>query len=100
MGTLNFAVTDYGRRGTTIQSSRLVTSGAYTTSTSASNVEDAGGDITLSAGQVFTCVASEDMRIAFGGTAATASTGHFLPALTQRDFEIVDAGLVSAIDVA
>lgn len=100
MGTLSFSVSDYGRRGVTVQSSKYVTGGAYTTSTSASNLEDAGGDITLAKGQVLICFADEAMRIRFGGVAATASTGHYIPATTPMQFEIADAGLVSVIDVA
>lgn len=100
MGTLSFSVSDYGRRGTTVQSSKHVTSGAYTTSTSASNVEDAGGDITLAKGQVMICHADEAMRIRFGSVAATASTGHYIPAGAQREFEVTDAGFASVIDVA
>ncbi len=100
MGTLSFSVTDYARRGESIQSTKYVTGGAYTTSTSATNVEDAGGDITVAKGQVMVCYADEAMRIRFGGVAATASTGHYIPAGQQREFEVADAGLVSVIDVA
>ncbi len=100
MGTLSFSIGDYGRRGSTVQSSKYVTGGAYTTSTSATNVEDAGGDITVAKGQVMICHADEAMRIRFGGTAATASTGHYIPAGAVREFEIADEGLVSVIDVA
>lgn len=104
MGTASFSVSKYARnRGAgagTVISSNVRTSGAYTTSTSATNLEDAGGDITLSSGEVLQIHADEAMRIRFGGTAATASTGHYIPAGIQCEFECNDPGLVSIIDVA
>jgi hypothetical protein len=104
MGTASFSVAKYGHnRGAgagTVISSTIRTSGAYTTSTSASNLEDAGGDITLGSGEVLQIYADEAMRIRFGGTAATASTGHYIPAAAQVEIECNDPGLVSVIDVA
>lgn len=104
MGIASFSVGTYGRvRGAgpaSIYSSRVRTSGAYTTSTSASNLEDAGGDITLASGEVLQVYADEAMRIRFGGTAATSTTGHYIPAGVQAEFECNDPGLVSIIDVA
>lgn len=104
MGIASFSVGKYARvRGSgpaTVMSTNVRTSGAYTTSTSATNLEDAGGDITLSSGEVLQIHADEAMRIRFGGTAATASTGHYIPAGIQCEFECNDPGLVSIIDVA
>jgi hypothetical protein len=104
MGTASFSVGKYARnRGAgagVIMSSNVRLSGAYTTSTSATNLEDAGGDITLSSGEVLQVYADEAMRIRFGGVAATASTGHYIPAGIQAEFECNDPGLVSIIDVA
>lgn len=103
MGTISFTVCKYapGKRGSSnIPATEVVTSGAYATSTSASNVEDAGGDITLTVGTIFQAHADEAMRLRFGGTAATASTGFYLPAGEQREWECTEAGFVSAIDVA
>jgi hypothetical protein len=104
MGTASFSVGTYARiRGggaANVLSSRHRTSGAYTTSTSATNLEDAGGDITMASGEVIQIHADEAMRIRFGGVAATASTGHYIPAGAQVEFECNDPGLVSIIDVA
>lgn len=104
MGTASFSVgrgnKGQGQGSPTMLSTIIRTSGAYTTSTTASNLEDAGGDITLSAGEVIQIHADEDMRIDFGGTAATASTGHFIPAGEQREYECNSGGNVSIIDVA
>ena len=104
MGVGSFSVGKYGRiRGSgpgTVISSNVRTSGAYTTSTSATNLEDAGGDITMSSGEVIQVYADEAMRIRFGGAAATASTGIYIPAGSQREIECNDPGLVSIIDVA
>lgn len=104
MGTLNYSVGKYGQnRGSgaaTVRSSVVSASNAFTTSTSAANVEDASGDITVSAGQVMFCIADEAMRIRFGGVAATSSTGHYLPAGIPIDIECTEPGLVSVVDVA
>lgn len=104
MGTASFSVGKYGRnRGAgagTVISSEVTTSGAYTTSTSASNLEDGSGDITMSVGQVLQVHADEAMRIRFGGTAATASTGHYIPASAQVEIECNEGGTVSIVDVA
>lgn len=106
MGTAPFSVGTYAKSGSrVIMASTLITSGAYTTSTSASNLEDAGGDITVGIGQVIQIYADEAMRIRFGGTAtvaaaATATVGHYIPAGEQREFEVAESGFVSIIDVA
>lgn len=99
MGTLSFSVSEYGQRSNTVQSTLLATSGAHTTSTTASYVEDADGDITIQPGQVIMVWADEAMRLKLGA-AATATVGHYIPAATAIWLECRDAGLVSAIDVA
>jgi len=103
MGTASFSVGTYGKRrgsgAATVMSSVVRTSGAHTTSTSASLLSD-GGNVTLSSGEVLQVYADEAMRIRFGGTAATASTGHYIPAGAQREFECNEPGTVSIIDVA
>jgi hypothetical protein len=99
MGTLSFSVSEYGQRANTLQSTLLATSGAHTTSTTASYVEDADGDITLQPGQVIVAFADEAMRIRIGAV-ATATVGHYIPANIPMWFECREAGLVSAIDVA
>jgi hypothetical protein len=102
MGLASFTVIQYARtRGTgaaSIASSKVRTSGAYTTSGAATNIEDAGGDITLAVGDVFQCHADVAMRLSFGGVAATATTGHFIPAGAQVEIEVADAGFVSSFD--
>jgi hypothetical protein len=104
MGTASFSVSRYGRnRGAgaaTVISTTVRTSGAHTTTTSASSLADAGGAITLASGEVLQIHADEAMRIRFGGTAATASTGHYIPAGQQVEYECNDPGGVSIIDVA
>lgn len=104
MGTASFTVGKYavskGAGAATTMATTVVTSGAHTTSTTASNVEDAGGDITLAVGHVIRIHADEAMRVAFGGTAATASTGHFIASGTEKDWECTEPGVVSIIDVA
>lgn len=104
MGTASFCVSKYARnRGAgaaTVISSDLRTSGAHTTSGTASNIEDALGDIIMAQGEVLQIHADEAMRIRFGGTAATASTGLLIPAGLQVEIECNNPGLVSIIDVA
>jgi hypothetical protein len=104
MGTASYSVSKYGRnRGSgagTVISSDIRASGAYTTSGTASNLEDAGGDIIMAQGEVLQVHADEAMRIRFGGVAATASTGIFVPASLQVEIECNNPGLVSIIDVA
>ena len=101
MGTASFSV---GRRdrflGGNVLTSEVITSGAFTTSGTAANVEDGSGDITLKVGEVFVVFADEAMRVNFGGTAATTTTGHYIPASTLQAFTCEAAGVVSIIDVA
>lgn len=103
MGTASFDVTRYApSRGQAPQvaSTYVRTSGAFTTSTTAGNLEDGSGDIILTAGEVISIHASEAMRVAFGGVAATASTGKYIPAEGVREYECHQTGAVSIIDVA
>lgn len=105
MGTASFHVGKYAKgRGSgaaTILSSYVRVSGAYSTSTSAQDLEDSTAtDVTMSLGEVIQIHADEAMRIRFGGTAATATTGLYIPADAQREFECTEAGTVSIIDVA
>lgn len=104
MGTASFSVANYGRtRGTgaaTVISSRVRTSGQFTTSGTADNIEDAGGDISMASGEVLRIHADEAMRVSFGAIAATTTTGHYIPAGVSVDYECEDPGVVSIIDVA
>lgn len=104
MGTLNFTVTEYGRgRGagsSTLSSTEVETSDAFTTSTSAAYVEDGSGDIVLSVGRVFEVFPDEAMWIRFGGDVATVGDGFYLQANVKRQWEVTNPGKVSVIDVA
>ncbi len=105
MGTASFHVGRYAKsRGAgpaSIISSSLRVSGAFTTSTSAATLQDSTAtNVTLASGEVLQVYADEAMRIRFGGTAATASTGLYIPAGQQVEIECNDPGLVSIIDVA
>lgn len=103
MATVNFTVTKYGKsRGSgagTIRSSYVRTSGQDTI-TAAENLEDASGDITMAAGEILAIHSDGALRIAFGGVAATGTTGHYIPASVMVEIEAEDAGTVSAIAAA
>lgn len=105
MGTLNYTVSKYGRQGrheggASVISTEVITSDAYTTSTSASYVEDGSGDITLAQGQIFRCVIDEPAWIRFGGDVATVGDGFYMRADTEYEFDCATAGKVSVIDAA
>lgn len=103
MGTANFSVGRYGQsrgQAPATMSTYVRTSGAHTTSTTASFAEDGSGDIELAVGEVISIHATEAMRANFGGTPATATTGHYIPAGETREFEAHTSGKVSIIDVA
>jgi hypothetical protein len=103
MGTLNFTVGRYakskGSGAATLMSSNIRASDAFTTSTSAANVEADAADIIMAIGEVLRVHADEAMWISFGGVAATVGTGFYVPAETTLEWECATAGLVSAIDV-
>lgn len=99
MGTVNFTVGKYGT-GNTIFSTAIKTSDAYTSSTTASNVEDGSGDISLVQGDVMRATIDEAAWIAFGGTTATVGTGFYMRADTEYEWECKTPGTVSIIDVA
>lgn len=104
MGTASFSIGKYARTkgngAASLLASIVRTSGAFTTSTTAANLEDASGDVTAISGDVVRIYADEAMRVSFGGAAATASTGHYIPAATTFECEVEDSGLISIIDVA
>ena len=107
MGTATFHTHNGSRNkglGGATAHGRLVTSGAHTTTTTASNLTDgaAGGGsaITMAPGQFLFILADEAMRLQFGGTAATATSGFLLPASLPMDIECDIGGTVSIIDVA
>lgn len=106
MGTALFTVYKYGRAGKGSQASALpstdqITSGKFTTSTTAANLEDnTATDVTLAVGQVLGVILSEDGWVNFAGNTAASGIGHALPANIYREFECNTAGLVSIIDDA
>lgn len=104
MGTLSYTVAKTaagrGRGAPTILSSTTRASGNLTTSGTAANIQFAAADLVLGAGEVIQLYADEAMRVAFGGTTATTSTGFYIPAAAQIEIECTDPGAVSAIDVA
>lgn len=103
MGTATYSVAKAGFNNKRVRSV-LVTSGAHTTSTTASNLTDgaagAGSAITGVRGDIITIQVDEAARIDFGGTAATATSGHIIFAAETADFEIPESGAISIIDVA
>jgi hypothetical protein len=105
MAVIDFTVTKYatgrGSGAASIRSSRTRISGQDTITT-AENLEDASGDITLAAGDILAIHSDVAIRIAFGGTAATGTTGHYIPAAAMIEIEVHgdDAGTVSAIEAS
>ena len=105
MGIANFTLTNYGRYGGNpgrgnIVSTKFRTSGAHTTSTSASNLEDAGGDVTAQAGEILIITPTEAMWMNAGSGTAAIGTGLYLEAGQTAIVEIEETGTVSVIDVA
>lgn len=105
MGTASFYTTKYGKnRGSgaaTAVSSDIRTSGAFTTALTAANLTDStAATVTMHVGELLCIHADEAMRVRFGGVVATATSGLFVPAGEERQFECDNAGTVSIIDVA
>lgn len=107
MGTATYDIVKYGRvrgSGPATVAGDLVTSGAHTTTTTASDLTDgaagAGSAITATVGTVLHIQGDEAMRIAFGGDTATATLGHILFANETREIEVPASGAISIIDVA
>ena len=107
MGTAVFDLVKYSRNrgiGAGTVAGELVTSGAHTTSTSASNLTngaaDGGSAITAPVGTVLRIVCDEAARVVVGGGTATASVGYYLQPDVRSDIEISAGGTVSIIDVA
>lgn len=102
MGTLNFTVGKYARsRGSgaaSTLSTEVRTSGAFSTSGTADNVEDSTGEITMAVGEVFQAHSTAAHWLAFGGGTAAAGSDIYLPAGAQREYEVAVAGTVSAIE--
>lgn len=103
MGTLNYTLGLYGGdTARSVMGTTRIQSDAFTTSTSASFVDDGTTDITARAGEVFRCTISEAAWIAFGGRTATVGNDFYMRADTEYEWEISpgDAGKISVIDVA
>jgi membrane protein implicated in regulation of membrane protease activity len=103
MGTLSYTVTNYGAargQAPVLRGSAVRTSYNFTTSTSADDVQDGSGDITRSRGEVIAAYADEAMRLSFGGVAATAHVGHYIPAGELVEIECEQGGTVSVRDIA
>lgn len=84
MATTSFTIGTYSRFGGyggsgPIMSSKIRTSGAYSTSTSASNLEDGSGDVTVNAGEVLAINPAAAGWVSIAGTAAVG-TGIQCPA--------------------
>lgn len=103
MGTATFTLAKAGYKNQNVRG-RLVDSGAHTTSTTASNLTNgaAGGGSAVSAkyGDIITLRGDEDMRVNFGGEAATAAIGQIVFANETTDLEVSADGAISIIDVA
>lgn len=103
MGAVTFSISKVSRSGAPVRGA-LVASGAHTSSTSASNLTDgaagAGSAVTPRAGDVLTLRVDETARVAFGGEAATATSGQIVFADETTDLEVSGTGLVSIVDVA
>ena len=99
MGTLNWSMAPYGSNpGKSVIASEVTASGTFTTTTTGANITGLAAQVS----QVLRVHADEAMRISFGGTTATATVGHYVPAGATADFEIEPGhdGNVSAADVA
>jgi hypothetical protein len=96
MGTVNWTVTAYGSKYPTVSSSGVSSSGTFTSSGSAANVTN----LSPRAGDVVTLTALQGTWVRFGGVAAAAGGGHYIPSSGTRDFEVQqgDAGAVSVIE--
>lgn len=101
MATVNFTVTSFskGMSAGTVRSSRVKTSGQDEITT-VENLEDASGDITLAVGDVICLHCSAAMRARLGGVAATATTGHYIPASVLVEIECENPGTVSMIEAS
>lgn len=102
MGTIFYSLAKSGRNPNV--AGRLVTSGAHTSSTTATNLTDGdeggGTAITASEGDILTLQTDEAGRVQFGGVAATATLGHMLWAGETATLEVSGPGAISVIDIA
>ena len=103
MGTAVWDICQSGSFNNNVRGA-YVDGGATTTSTTATDLDNgaagAGSDIDAVVGHILTIKPDEDMRIRFGGVAATASAGILLTADVTHYIEVSHPGTVSIIDVA
>ena len=104
MGTATFDICQSGSFNKNVRGA-FVTSGAHTTSTTASSLTDgvAGGGsaVDAKAGDVLTIVVDEPARLRFGdGNIATATAGILLTADVAEFIEISHPGAISIVDIA
>lgn len=103
MGTATFSISRYGEKNPNVRG-KLVSSGAHTTATGASNLTDgaagAGSAIIADRGTVLTIQVDEMARVKFGGDVASATDGHIVFANETADLEVSGDGAISIIDVA
>lgn len=99
MATVNFDVSRPAQVGGWIQGTAYVMSGQDAITT-VENLEDASGDISLSPGDYIEISTSADIRVRFGGTAATATTGFLVTSAAPRGFLVGpdEGGTVSVIE--
>lgn len=101
MATVQFAVADFGGSHQTLMSSSFSSSGAHTTSGTASNLTDgaagAGSAITVRANEVLKIRCDGNIRVRIGGT-ATATEGIPVFANETEFLHCSTGGTVSVID--
>ena len=100
MATVDFEVGAYSTNrgsgaGTVIGKLRL---SGQDTITTVENLEDASGDITVARGEVIAFYSDAKLRVDFGGSAATATTGHIVPPNAWHTIEVSASGTVSVIE--
>lgn len=99
MGTASFDISLVAQ-STPSARGKLVTSGANATTTTASNLSDDSGEISARRATILSIHADVAMRVSFGGTPATATIGHYIPAGAMENIEITGDGPISVVDVA
>ena len=101
MATINFHVTEYGRKkgngAATLAATDFRASGQDIITT-VENLEDASGDITVYPGEVLVLHSTAAMRFRVDGVAATSTTGVYLPADAQREYEVSAESTVSMVE--
>lgn len=103
MATVDFYVTRYGSRGSgaaSLHTSEVRISGQDTITTVENLEYSSGNDYTAAVGDLLCIHSTAALRIRFGGTAATGTTGIYIPASELRYIEVTEGGTVSVIEAA